>query len=110
MVFGAWAPVLAYAVWLAVNAALYSTLTMCALVLVRNRVLALTLPWIAYLAAGFALAVTWLEAYSVLLAFPFNLTQLPLTNLLYPLAGLSFVVVLVTGFTLAKAPTIPQLQ
>ena len=108
--YGPWAPVLAYSAWLALNATLYATVAMCTLLLARNRVLGLSLPWIGYLLVVFGAAVLWLEAYSVALAFPFNLTQMPLVNLSYPITGLGLATAALVAVVLAKAPTLAQLQ
>nr|WP_300148682.1 hypothetical protein [Propionicimonas sp.] len=110
LVYGAWAPVAVYAVWLAVNAALYSTMAMCTVLLVPNRVLGFSLPWVGYLLTSFMTAILGLEAYSIALVFPFNLTQLPLTNLGYPLGGLGLIVAALVASVLIKAPALPQLQ
>jgi hypothetical protein len=110
LAYGPWTPAVAYSIWLALNAALYATIAMCSVLLISNRVLGLSLPWIGYLLVGFATAVLWLEAYSILLAFPFDLKQIPLTNLLYPLGGLTLVTSILVGTVMAKAPSLPQLQ
>jgi hypothetical protein len=110
LAYGAWAPVVAYAGWLAVNAALYSTLAMCTVLLVPNRIMGLSLPWVGYLLTSFVTAVAGLEAYSIALVFPFDLTQLPLINLSYPVVGLGLVVAVLVASVLIKAPSLPQLQ
>lgn len=110
LIYGEWAPVLAYSSWLALNAALYSTLAMCTLLMVPNRILGLSLPWVGYLLISFLSAVLWLETYSIALAFPFNLTQIPLINLCYPLSGLAILTATLVTVVLAKAPFLAQLQ
>ncbi|MFT3860991.1 hypothetical protein [Micropruina sp.] len=108
--YGAWVPVVAYSVYLGLTAALYATITMCSVVVSPNRVLGFSIPWIAYIMASFVMAVLWLEAYSVALAFPFRLQQLPLLNLVFPLIGLLSVSALAVAATISAAPRLHQLQ
>ncbi len=110
LVYGDWAPVIGYSFWLALNASLYATLALSAVLLVPNRVLGLSLPWVGYLLTSFVMAVLWMESYSIQLAFPFNLTQLPLTNLAYPFIGLVVVTSAAVALALTRAPSSAQLQ
>ncbi|MFT4217248.1 MAG: hypothetical protein QM619_08725 [Micropruina sp.] len=110
LIYGPWAPALGYSIYLATSAALYATLTLCSVLVAQNRILGLTVPWIIYLLASFLMAVMWLEAYSVALVFPFNLQQIPLANLTFPIGGLLIATAIVVAATLALAPRLPQLQ
>lgn len=110
LIYGAWAPAVAYAAYLGLTAALYATIAMCSVVVTPNRILGFSIPWIVYILASFMMAVLWLEAYSVALVFPFNLQQLPLSNLLFPLAGTVALAAIAVAATIAVAPRLNQLQ
>lgn len=108
--YGQWAAVIAYSGYLALTASLYAVLALCSAVVVRNRVLGLALPWMAYFATMLAMALFWLDAYSPALAYPFSLTQLPLGNFAYPLSGLLLVTAVTVGAVVVRAPKLPSLQ
>lgn len=108
-VYGPWAFPVAFSVWLGVNAVLYSSMALCSTLLVRSRFAALSLPWAVSLVVVFLFAIVGLEAYSPGLLFPFNLTQLPMGNLLYPLASVAVVTTCLVGYTLVRAPSLPSL-
>lgn len=107
---GTWGLPIAFALWLGINAVLYSSLTMCALVVVSNRALAISLPWMIYLVAYVGMAVMRLEAYGPSLVFPFGLTQLPLENTGYTLLGTGAITVFVVSAVIARAPHLARLQ
>lgn len=109
LVYGSWAPVLAFAGWLGVNAALYAVIAFCTVVLIPNRVIGLSLPWVVYLLTCFLMAVLWLERYSPAVAMPFNLTQLGADALARPLLGVAVVAGALTTAMLVRAPSLPQL-
>lgn len=110
LAYGSWAPIVAYAAYVGLTAALYAALSMCSVLAFPNRVLGLTLPWIAFVLASFGMAVLWLEAYSVALVFPFGLQQLPLWHLAVPMAGLFVVTVAAVLVVVLRAPKLAQLQ
>ncbi|MDR1264006.1 MAG: hypothetical protein LBK42_00160 [Propionibacteriaceae bacterium] len=107
---GQWALPLAVSGWLGLNAVVWSSLAMCTVTLVRNRALSLSLPWVAWFAIMYVMAVLGLEAYSPNLIFPFNLEQMPLANLAVPLAGGTVVAACLTAWVFFRAPTLPGLQ
>lgn len=75
-----------YPVWVAINGALATTVTMLVLLLIPNRLLALLLPFCVYWAENFVLSTLRLEQFRTVTAiFPFALRQQPIwTALLLP--------------------------
>jgi hypothetical protein len=72
-----WVYALFFSTWLGLNAAVYATLALVCCMVIPNRLVGFSLPWVVSLVAAFALAVQGLEAYSPDTIFPFNLEQLP---------------------------------
>ncbi len=110
LVYGPWGFAIAYAIWLAVNAVMYSTLAFCVTVVLPSRVLGLGLVWLVTMLAIFLFAVLGLEAFSPGLYSPFNVTQLPVVNLTAPatiVGGLTLIVVILV---LIRAPRLRRLQ
>lgn len=107
---GPWVFPVAYAGWLGLNAVLYSSMALCTVVLIRNRALGIASVWIATILVIFLMAVLGLEAYSPALYSAFNLTQLPVTNLLVPLSMVGGATVVLVCATLWLAPRIARLQ
>lgn len=66
-----------FSAWLGANAAVYATLALICSMVVPNRLVGYSLPWVVSLVAAFAFAVQGLEAYSPDTIFPFNVEQLP---------------------------------
>ncbi|MDR0959615.1 MAG: hypothetical protein LBM23_04545 [Propionibacteriaceae bacterium] len=108
--WGSWGYPLMYSLWLAMNAVLYSAVSLSLVILVRNKALAISLPWISYLIAIYTFAVLWLEAYSPTLVWPFNLTQQPLWHLLVPLTMMVLIAGTLVTTVLVRAPKLSQLQ
>lgn len=72
-----WVYALFFSAWLGANAAVYATLALVCSMVLPNRLLGYSLPWVVSLVAAFAFAVQGLEAYSPDTIFPFNVEQLP---------------------------------
>lgn len=107
---GPWGLPIVFALWLGINAVLYSSLTMCSLVVVSNRALAISLPWLAYLLVYLGMAVLGWEAYGPGLVVPFGLTQLPLENAWYTLLGTGVITAFAVSTVVARAPRLARLQ
>ncbi len=75
---GPWAYGLGYSLWLGMNGALYASIGFLLLLVVPNRFVALSIPFIGYHIANFVFAVLTIPQYSPAIVFPFNLTQFPL--------------------------------
>lgn len=108
--WGAYAVPVAYGCWVGMNAALYALISLCLSLLQRSRVVALIAPWAVEMVLEFGMAVLGLEGFSPGLIMPFNLTQLPLTNLVVPLVGLSAVVVAFMLAVLVRPDRLHRLQ
>lgn len=109
-VHGPWGFPLAFSMWLDVNAVLYSCISLSLSLMTRNRILPIVVPWLVSFVLSFAFAITGFQAYSLLLIFPFNLQQLALTNMLYPL-GMVFVTAAgLMGYVFTNAPSLKTLQ
>ncbi|MFV0451468.1 MAG: hypothetical protein ACK5LS_04350 [Propioniciclava sp.] len=78
---GEWAVPVAYGLWVGINAALYAVISLCLTILQRSRVVALVAPWAVQMVVGYGMALVGLEGFSPSLIMPFNVTQLPLSNL-----------------------------
>jgi len=81
-----------YAVWVGVNSVIYTSLGFFALLLINNRFLALSIPFLLYHLGSFIIAVL---NYPMLLLdasiFPFNITQYPIWIVCLPLLFLFLV-------------------
>ncbi|MDR1431722.1 MAG: hypothetical protein LBI99_06345 [Propionibacteriaceae bacterium] len=109
-VYGPWAFPVVFSLWLGVNAVLYSSITLCLIMLMKNQIIPLVLPWLASLVLSFGFAVFGLEAFSPGLLFPFNLTQLPMENLLYPLGLVATAAAVLVAYVLYNAPKLHNFQ
>ncbi len=103
--YGDWAYVAVITGWLTVHAVVYAWLTLSTVLLVPQRALGLSLPWIAFFAVTFAMAVAGAEAFSPATVTPFNLTQLPWWQ---PLPQLGVLVVLAVGLMAWTVRTAPR--
>ncbi|WP_338554534.1 ABC transporter permease [Paenibacillus sp. KS-LC4] len=76
-----------YSFWVGLNAALHSAIGFYLVLLVRNRFLALSLPFIFYVISSYALAALGLESYRLnYLIFPFDRSQDPIWTAIVPFA------------------------
>jgi len=103
---GPWAYALLYSGWVGLNAVLYALVPLLLLTVVRNAVVALTAPFLAYHVSSFVVAVAGLEQFSpASTVFPFNLTQQPLWTVLVPFTVLLLITV---GLALRVSRTAPD--
>jgi hypothetical protein len=83
-----------YSLWVGINAALYSAISFFLVLLMRNRFLALTLPYIVYLIVSFTLAALGIENYRPnYVIFPFDRLQNPIWTAFVPFLVLAVVLV-----------------
>lgn len=74
--YGVFTYSLLYSFWVGINAALYSAIGFYLVLLMRNRFLALTLPYIVYLIVSFTLSALGMETYRLnYVIFPFDHAQ-----------------------------------
>jgi len=93
MVYGTGAYYAFQCVWFGVNAAAYAVLGLSCVLVIRQPVVALLLPWLVFVVVGFGMAVLGLEAFSPFTVAPANLTQLPMWMPMVPAAVLVLVAV-----------------
>lgn len=82
-----WLYALFFSIWLGANAAVYATLALVCSMVIPNRLVGYSLPWVVSLVAAFTFAVQGWEAYSPDTIFPFNVEQLPAWQPFVPFAG-----------------------
>ncbi|WP_438350490.1 ABC transporter permease [Paenibacillus sp. FA6] len=83
-----------YSLWVGMNAALYSAISLVLVLLIRNRFLALTLPFIIYLIGSFTLSAWGIEDYRPnYVIFPFDRVQNPIWTAFVPFLVLTVVLV-----------------
>ena len=85
-------------------------MAMCAVAVLKNRALGLSVVWIVTMLSIYGLAVVGLEAFSPALYAPSNLTQLPITNLAAPLILVGGVSLCATFALLVAAPRLLRFQ
>lgn len=84
LVFGDWVYFGFLCVWFGVHGAAYAVLGVTGVLVVRQPLVGLLLPWVCFVVAGFSLAIAGFEAFSPLTVTPFNLTQLPMWQPMVP--------------------------
>ncbi|WP_434751991.1 hypothetical protein [Paenibacillus amylolyticus] len=87
---------LTYSTWVGINACLYAAITFQLVLLTRNTLLALSIPFIAYVVGSFTLSALKLQAFQPnQVVFPLGHSQEPIwTSLLYITILLSILIVL----------------
>ncbi|MBW7453168.1 hypothetical protein ACFOLF_16410 [Paenibacillus sepulcri] len=74
-----------YSLWVGINAAVYSSIGFFLVLIMKNRFLALTLPYIVYLIVSFTLASLGIETYRPnYVIFPFDYLQNPIWTAFVP--------------------------
>ncbi|ASA24742.1 hypothetical protein B9T62_30685 [Paenibacillus donghaensis] len=83
-----------YSLWIAINASLYSAISFFLVLLIRNRFLALSLPYIGYIIAGLTISSMGSYAYRPsYVLFPFDYIQSPIWTAFVPFLVLAVVLV-----------------
>lgn len=78
VVHGHWLYGLVYSAWVGVLGACYATLVLSLMVMMPNRFVGMSLPWIGYIVLSFGLAVFGLPGLAPTAILPFNLVQVPM--------------------------------
>ncbi|ASA25908.1 ABC transporter permease [Paenibacillus donghaensis] len=99
-----------YSLWVGINAAVYSAISFCLVILLKNRFLALSLPYITYIVVTLSFASLGLNTYRPTYAlFPFDYMQSPIWTACVPflvLAGTLALLILYLRPTLSKADSL----
>ncbi|MFV0453303.1 MAG: hypothetical protein ACK5LS_13880 [Propioniciclava sp.] len=107
---GHWALPVVYGLWVGINAAMYATISLCLILLQSSTIIALIAPWAVEMVAGFGLESLRWEEISTGLFMPFNLSQIPVTNFLFPLTALACVTLGFLLVVLVRADSLHRLQ
>ncbi|MFI2859345.1 hypothetical protein ACH6EH_19865 [Paenibacillus sp. JSM ZJ436] len=90
--YGIWTYAILYSLWIGMNASLYAAIALYLVILVRNRFLALSLPFIIYIISSFTLSALGVETYRPNhVLFPFDRVQSPIWTAFVPFVILLFV-------------------
>lgn len=85
-----------YSLWVGINAALYSAVSFFLVLLLKNRFMALTLPYIFYLIMSFTLSALGIENYRPnFVIFPFDRVQNPIWTAFVPFVIITIVLMLI---------------
>lgn len=98
LTIGPWAYGLGYSLWLGLNGALYASIGFLLLLVIPNRFIALSVPFIGYHIANFVFAVATIPQFSPAMVFPFNLTQFPLWVPFVPFTALSLLTLALAAY------------
>lgn len=92
--YSTFAYAIVYSLWIAINAAIYSAIGFFLVLLIRNRFLALSLPFIAYVVSAFVLIAFNLPDYRLNFSiFPFDRVQTPIWVAFVPFLVLLIILV-----------------
>lgn len=78
VVHGHWLYGLIYSAWVGFLGACYATLVLSFMVMLPNRFVGMSVPWIGYIVLSFGLAIFGLSGLAPTAILPFNLTQVPM--------------------------------
>ena len=101
---------IAYAVFVGVSGALWASLAFMLVLLVPNRYVALSLPFLIYNVVDFVIQVFGLPEFSPMISvFPFNISAMPLWTAFVPMTVLALVTAGLAGYCWRNARTLESL-
>ncbi|MGG4046290.1 MULTISPECIES: hypothetical protein [Paenibacillus] len=108
--YGTTTYIILYSLWVSINAALYSSISFFLVLLIRNRFVALSLPYITYIISSLTLASLGWPAYRPSFAlFPFDYQQSPIWTAFVPFLVLVFILVCLLFYVKQNASRVGKL-
>lgn len=102
---------LLYSFWVGVNAAIYTTIGFLLLLLIQNKFVAMSIPWLIYIVGSFILASSSLRPFKLSdTIFPFAYTQQPIWTAVVPFFALCCLCILFWIIIRKKFHTLDDLQ
>lgn len=108
--YGSWVYGISYSIWIAVNASLYAAIGFFSVLLIRNLLFALSLPFLIYIAGSFLCSLLNLTPFGFSESiFPFSYIQQPIWKSFVPCFLLITINLIMCNFTLKKIQVLDSL-
>lgn len=111
LVYGPMAYGLAYSFWVGINAAIYATIGFLSLLLIPNKFVALSIPWLLYIVGSFITSISILRPFKLSdTIFPYAYAQQPIWTAIIPFLTLCCLCLVLFIIIRKKFYTLSDLQ